>query len=53
MYEQTDGQTGAFVDYVMAPKVLRYSIVYLCKYTKIFRYRKVVGIKKDWKLITF
>jgi hypothetical protein len=32
MYEQTDGRTGAFVDYVKSPKILRYSVVCLCKY---------------------
>ena len=32
MYEQTDGRTGAFVDYMKAPNVLRYSIVFLYKY---------------------
>jgi hypothetical protein len=32
MYEQTDGRTGAFVEYVKAPKDLRYSILFLYKY---------------------
>ena len=32
MYEQTDGRTGAFVDYWEAPKSVRYSFICLWKY---------------------
>ena len=42
MYEQTDGWTGAFLDYVKAPNCLRYSIVFL--YIYIYHKHHSIGM---------